>query len=126
MIAYQIRQSFKPGEITAEEANRVGYELALAFTKGRHAFIVATHTDRVHIHNHIIFNSTSLDCRRKFHDAFRTKCKIRTDEDAPGAIVLYKNETEFLIQLLSPQKICAVVSDFLLLAIHVDGGSGKA
>ena len=68
VIAYQIRQSFKPGEITAEEANRVGYELALAFTKGRHAFIVATHTDRAHIHNHIIFNSTSLDCRRKFRD----------------------------------------------------------
>ena len=51
VIAYQIRQSFKPGEISAEEANRVGYELAMAFTKGRHAFIVATHTDRAHIHN---------------------------------------------------------------------------
>ena len=35
VIAYQIRQSFKPGEITAEEANRVGYELALRFTKGK-------------------------------------------------------------------------------------------
>ena len=34
VIAYQIRQSFKPGEITVEEANRVGYELTLAFTKG--------------------------------------------------------------------------------------------
>ena len=60
VIAYQIRQSFKPGEITAEEANRVGYELALAFTKGRHAFIVATHTDRAHIHNHIIFGPTFI------------------------------------------------------------------
>lgn len=54
MIAYQIRQSFKPGEITAEEANKVGYELAMRFTKGKYAFIVATHTDREHIHNHII------------------------------------------------------------------------
>ena len=34
IIAYQIRQSFKPGEITAEEANKVGYELAMRFTKG--------------------------------------------------------------------------------------------
>ena len=33
IIAYQIRQSFKPGEITAEEANKVGYELAMRFTK---------------------------------------------------------------------------------------------
>ena len=54
VIAYQIRQSFKPGEITPEEANQVGYELAERFTKGKHAFIVATHTDRAHIHNHII------------------------------------------------------------------------
>ena len=40
----------------------------MRFTKGKHAFIVATHTDRAHIHNHIIFNSTSLDCTRKFRD----------------------------------------------------------
>lgn len=66
VIAYQIRQSFKPGEITPEEANRIGRELALRFTKGKYAFIVATHTDREHIHNHIIFNSTSLDGTRKF------------------------------------------------------------
>lgn len=46
IIAYQIRQSFRPGEITAEEANRIGYELASRFLKGKHAFIVATHTDR--------------------------------------------------------------------------------
>ena len=70
IIAYQIRQSFKPGEITPEEANQVGYETAMRFTKGNHAFIVATHTDRAHIHNHIIFNSTSLDCTRKFRDFF--------------------------------------------------------
>ena len=68
VIAYQIRQSFKPGEITAEEANKGGYELAMRFTKGKYAFIVATHTDREHIHNHIIYNSTALDSTRKFRD----------------------------------------------------------
>ena len=68
VIAYQIRQSFRPGEITAEEANKVGYELAMRFTKGKYAFLVATHTDREHIHNHIIYNSTALDCSRKFRD----------------------------------------------------------
>ena len=67
VIAYQIRQSFKPGEVTPEEANAVGKELAMRFLKGKHAFIVATHIDRAHIHNHIIFNSTSLDCNRKFN-----------------------------------------------------------
>ena len=70
IIAYQIRQSFKPGEITPEEANRIGYETAMRWTKGNHAFIVATHTDREHIHNHIIYNSTDLSCTRKFRDFF--------------------------------------------------------
>lgn len=70
VIAYQIRQSFKPGEVTPEEANAIGQELAKRFTKGKHAFIVATHTDRAHIHNHIIFNSTSLDCTRKFRNFY--------------------------------------------------------
>ena len=66
VIAYQVRQSFKPGEVTPEEANRIGYEFAERFLKGKHAFIVATHTDRAHIHNHIIYNSTALDGNRKF------------------------------------------------------------
>lgn len=68
VLCYQIRQSFLPGEITPEEANRVGYETAMRWTKGKYAFFVATHTDRRHIHNHIYYNSTSLDCSRKFRD----------------------------------------------------------
>ena len=68
IIAYQIRQSFKPGEITSEEANRIGYETAMRWTKGQHAFIVATHVDKAHIHNHIIYNSTALSCDRKFRN----------------------------------------------------------
>ena len=70
VIAYQIRQSFKPGEVLPEQANQIGYELAMSFTKGRHAFIVATHIDRAHIHNHVIFNSTNLDCDGKFKTSF--------------------------------------------------------
>ena len=70
ILAYQIRQSFKPGEVTPEEANAIGYETAMRFTKGNHAFLVATHTDKAHIHNHIIYNSTTLDCTHKFKDFF--------------------------------------------------------
>lgn len=81
VVAYQIRQSFKPGEVTAEEANRIGYELALSFAKGKHAFIVATHTDRAHIHNHVVFNSTSLDCRRKFRNFFLSSLVIQHISD---------------------------------------------
>ena len=68
VIAYQFRQSFRPGEITPEEANQIGYELAERLLKGEHAFIVATHVDRQHIHNHIIWNSTALDATHKFRD----------------------------------------------------------
>lgn len=68
IIAYQIRQSFMPGEISPELANKIGYELGMSFTKGNYAFIVATHIDKAHIHNHVIFNSTTLDCKKKFRD----------------------------------------------------------
>ena len=81
VIAYQIRQSFRPGEITAEEANKVGYELAMRFTKGKYAFIVATHTDRKHIHNHVIFNSTALDGTRKFRDFFFSALAVQRLSD---------------------------------------------
>ena len=81
VIAYQIRQSFKPGEITAEEANKVGYELAMRFTKGKYAFIVATHTDRHHIHNHVIFNSTALDGSKKFRDFFFSALAVQRLSD---------------------------------------------
>lgn len=81
VIAYQIRQSFKPGEITPEEANQVGYETAMRWTKGNHAFIVATHIDKAHIHNHIIYNSTSLDCTKKFRDFIRSGLAVQKLSD---------------------------------------------
>ena len=41
VIAYHVRQSFRPGEITPEEANRLGIEFARRFTKGNHSFVAA-------------------------------------------------------------------------------------
>ena len=81
VIAYQIRQSFKPGEITPEDANEIGYELAMRFTKGKHAFLVATHIDKAHIHNHIIYNSTTLDCLHKFRDFRRSGLAVQRLSD---------------------------------------------
>ncbi len=81
VIAYQIRQSFVPGEITPKEANRLGCELARRFTKGNHAFIVCTHIDKAHIHNHIIWNSTTLDCTRKFRDFLGSGRAVRRLND---------------------------------------------
>ena len=74
-------QSFKPGEITPEKANRIGYETAMRWTKGKYAFFVATHTDKAHIHNHIYYNSTSLDCTRKFRDFIGSGRAVRRLSD---------------------------------------------
>ena len=81
VLCYQIRQSFYPGEITPEEANRVSYELAMRWTKGRHAFIVTTHTDKEHIHSHIYYNSTTLDCSRKFRNFWGSSFALRRLSD---------------------------------------------
>ena len=81
VIAYQIRQSFKPGEITPEEANRLGYETAMRWTKGKHAFVVATHTDKAHVHNHIIYNSTTLDGLHKYRDFLRSGLALQRVSD---------------------------------------------
>ena len=72
VIAYHLRQSFVPGEITPEEANRLGQELARRFTKGNIAYIVCTHTDKKHIHNHIIVSAVNLDRTRKFRNFLKS------------------------------------------------------
>ncbi|MPM15293.1 hypothetical protein SDC9_61661 [bioreactor metagenome] len=81
VIAYHLRQSFRPGEIDPAKANKIGYDLAMSLTKGRHAFIVCTHVDKSHIHSHIIFNSTSLDCTRKFRNFWGSSFAIRRISD---------------------------------------------
>ena len=53
----------------------------MRFTKGKHAFVVATHTDRKHIHNHVIFNSTALDGTRKFRDFFFSALAVQRLSD---------------------------------------------
>ena len=125
VIAYQIRQSFRPGEITAEEANKVGYELAMRFTKGKHAFVVATHTDRQHIHNHVIFNSTALDGSRKFRDFFFSALAVQRLSDLiclehQLSVIEKKPYRERQKRTLYPpkesnrDKLCSVIDGILL------------
>ena len=125
VIAYQIRQSFKPGEITAEEANKVGYELAMRFTKGKYAFIVATHTDREHIHNHIIYNSTALDSTRKFRDFLLSGLAVQRLSDLiclehQLSVIEIKPYRERQKRTFYPpresnrDKLCAVIDNILL------------
>ena len=81
VIAYHLRQAFKPGEVTPEEANQIGRELAMKLTKGNNAFVVCTHVDKHHVHNHIIINSTDLDCTRKFRNFWGSSWAIRRMND---------------------------------------------
>ena len=81
VLCYQIRQSFPPGELSPEEALEVGYELAMRWTKGRHAFFVVSHADRPHPHVHIYYNSTALDCTRKFRNFWGSSFALRRLSD---------------------------------------------
>lgn len=81
VISYLIIQSFEPGTITPEDANKLGYKLAMEFTGGEHQFIVATHVDKKHIHNHIEFNSTALDCSHKFNNVKNSFLPLRKAND---------------------------------------------
>ena len=81
VLLYQIRQSFKPGEVTPEQAQQIGYELAMTWTKGKHQFIVATHIDHAHIHTHIIYNSTRIDGRHKYRNFFGSSFALRRASD---------------------------------------------
>lgn len=68
VIGYHVRQAFKPDEITPEEANEIGKELASRMTDDQFAYVVATHIDKHHIHNHIIICSTALEGQHKYRD----------------------------------------------------------
>nr|WP_173026343.1 relaxase/mobilization nuclease domain-containing protein [Aeromonas sp. Ne-1]AKO69653.1 relaxase protein [Aeromonas sp. Ne-1] len=64
--AHHVIQSFKPGEVSPELANKIGQDLAKEIAPG-HECVVYTHTDKDHIHNHIVINSVSYEDGRKFH-----------------------------------------------------------
>ena len=81
VLCYQIRQSFPPGELSPGEALDIGYELAMRWTKGKHAFFVVSHADRPHPHVHIYYNSTSLDCSRKYNNFFNSSFALRRLSD---------------------------------------------
>ena len=124
VIAYQVRQSFKPGEVTPEKANRIGYEFAERFLKGKHAFIVATHTDRAHIHNHIIYNSTALDGRKKFRNFWLSTFAVQRLSDLiclehQLSTIEYKPYRERQKRITYPPKesnrdrLCSVIDEIL-------------
>ena len=64
--AHHLIQSFSPEDnLTPEEINRIGYETMMELTGGRFKFIVATHTDKDHVHNHILINAIDRNSDKK-------------------------------------------------------------
>ena len=80
-LFFQIRQAFPQGEVTPEEANKIGYETAMRWTKGKYQFFVCTHIDKGHIHNHIYYNATAFECSRKYHNFIGSAFALRRLSD---------------------------------------------
>ncbi|MFC7582268.1 relaxase/mobilization nuclease domain-containing protein [Schaalia naturae] len=82
VLAHHVIQSFKPGEVVSvEEAHRIGVQLAEQITEGQHEYVIATHLDKGHVHNHIIFNATNMETGRKFRCQRDTIGRIRDLSD---------------------------------------------
>ena len=82
VLVYHVRQAFKPEEITPEEANEIGKELASRMTNDQFAYVVATHIDKHHVHNHIVICATALDCQHKYRDVKRSGKDLAQLSDA--------------------------------------------
>ena len=80
-IAYHIVQSFAPGEVTPEEAHRIGEELADRFLKGNYSYVIATHTDKASVHNHIIFCAADNIKHRKYLECTKNYYVLRDLSD---------------------------------------------
>lgn len=76
-IAYHLIQSFAPDDdITPEKALELGIEYAKRVTGGKYEFVVSTHIDKEHIHNHIIFNAVDYVNHRKYHSDKKDKYRM--------------------------------------------------
>ena len=81
ILAFHVRQSFKPGEITPEKALEVGCALTEKLTRKQHQYVVAVHTDKQHIHCHCIFSAVNMDCSGKFRNPIRSMKIVRQISD---------------------------------------------
>lgn len=80
--AHHLIQSFSPDDkLTPEEINRIGYETIKELTGGNFRFIVTTHTDRSHIHNHILINSIDLNSDKKLKWDYAQERNLRMISD---------------------------------------------
>lgn len=80
-LAHHLIQSFVPEEVSFEEAHQVGIELCEKILGGKYEYVLATHIDKDHIHNHIIFNSIDVDEGKVYHSYYGSYTNIRNQSD---------------------------------------------
>ena len=80
--AYHLIQSFLPGEVSKTQAHQIGVELADRLLEGKYSYVVSTHIDKGHIHNHIIFCAADNVNHKKYHDCKKTYYHIRSLSDS--------------------------------------------
>lgn len=78
--AHTVIQSFKPGEVTPEQCNQLGLELAEKIAPN-HQVAVYTHTDKEHVHNHIVINSIDLETGRKYQSNKQQRDLVKQAND---------------------------------------------
>ena len=74
-------QAFQPGEVTPEQAHEIGMELAKEILGGKYEFVLTTHIDKNHVHNHLIFNAVSFADHKHYHSNKRSYHYIRRTSD---------------------------------------------
>ena len=79
--AYHLIQSFLPGEVSKRQAHQIGVELADRLLEGKYSYVVSTHIDKGHIHNHVIFCAADNVNHEKYHDCKKTYYNIRSMSD---------------------------------------------
>ena len=80
-LAHHLIQAFKPGEVTPEEAHEIGQELADSLLKGKYSYVLTTHIDKGHVHNHLIFNAVDNEEYQHYNDCKKSYYHIRCLSD---------------------------------------------
>ena len=80
-LAHHLIQSFEPGEVDYQTAHEIGRQLADAVTKGQHEYVLTTHIDKGHIHNHVIFCAVNFVDHHKYNSNKRSYYGIRNMSD---------------------------------------------
>ena len=95
-LAHHLIQSFEPGEVSFEKAHEIGKQLADAVTKGQYEYVLTTHIDKGHVHNHIIFCAINFVDYHKYNSNKRSYYGIRNINDR----LCYENG----LSVITPEK----------------------